>query len=43
MAPTGADAMTPRQVATFFRRLAAVIPAPQTELEYQDPIPCWWR
>jgi endonuclease-3 len=29
--------MTPRQVATFFRRLAAVIPAPQTELEYQDP------
>ena len=29
--------MTPHQVATFFRRLAAVIPAPQTELEYQDP------
>ena len=29
--------MTPRQVATFFRRLAAVIPAPQTELEYRDP------
>ena len=29
--------MTPRQVATFFRRLAGVIPAPQTELEYRDP------
>ena len=29
--------MTPRQVATFFRRLAAVIPTPQTELEYRDP------
>ena len=29
--------MTPREVATFFRRLAAVIPAPQTELEYADP------
>jgi endonuclease-3 len=29
--------MTPQQVATFFRRLAAVIPAPETELEYQDP------
>jgi endonuclease-3 len=29
--------VTPRQAATFFRRLAAVIPAPQTELEYQDP------
>src|SRR5690606_4690869 len=29
--------MTPRQVETFFRRLAAVIPAPQTELEYRDP------
>ena len=29
--------MTPRQVATFFRRLAEVIPAPQTELEYRDP------
>jgi endonuclease-3 len=29
--------VTPRHAATFFRRLAAVIPAPQTELEYQDP------
>jgi endonuclease III len=29
--------VTPRQVATFFRRLAEVIPAPQTELEYRDP------
>jgi endonuclease III len=29
--------VTPRQVAAFFRRLAEVIPAPQTELEYQDP------
>ena len=29
--------MTPRQVAAFFRRLAEAIPAPQTELEYQDP------
>jgi endonuclease-3 len=29
--------VTPHQVATFFRRLAAVIPAPRTELEYQDP------
>jgi endonuclease-3 len=37
LARAQADAMTPRQVATFFRRLAAVIPAPQTELEYQDP------
>ncbi|MGH6896329.1 MAG: endonuclease III [Geminicoccaceae bacterium] len=29
--------MTPRQAAAFFRRLAEAIPAPQTELEYQDP------
>ena len=29
--------MTPRQVAAFFRRLAEAIPAPQTELAYQDP------
>ena len=29
--------MTPHQVASFFRRLAEVIPAPQTELEYRDP------
>jgi endonuclease-3 len=29
--------VTPRQVAAFFRRLAEVIPAPQTELAYQDP------
>ena len=29
--------MTRKQAAEFFRRLAAVIPAPQTELEYQDP------
>jgi endonuclease-3 len=29
--------VTPRQAATFFRRLAEVIPAPQTELEYRDP------
>jgi endonuclease-3 len=29
--------VTPRQVAAFFRRLAEAIPAPQTELEYQDP------
>jgi endonuclease-3 len=29
--------VTPRQVATFFRRLAEVMPAPQTELEYRDP------
>ena len=29
--------MTPRQAAAFFRRLAEVMPAPQTELEYQDP------
>jgi endonuclease III len=29
--------VTPRQAATFFRRLAEVIPAPQTELAYQDP------
>jgi endonuclease III len=29
--------VTPRQVAAFFRRLAEATPAPQTELEYQDP------
>ena len=29
--------MTPRQIATFFRRLAAQDPAPQTELDYRDP------
>ena len=29
--------MTPHQVASLFRRLAEVIPAPQTELEYRDP------
>jgi endonuclease-3 len=29
--------VTPRQAATFFRRLAEVIPAPQTELAYRDP------
>ena len=29
--------MTPRQAAAFFRRLAEVMPAPQTELQYQDP------
>jgi endonuclease III len=29
--------MTPRQVSTFFRRLAAVNPAPETELRYVDP------
>jgi len=29
--------MTPRQIATFFRRLAAVNPAPETELAYRDP------
>ena len=29
--------MTPRQVATFFRRLAAVNPAPATELHYGNP------
>jgi endonuclease III len=29
--------VTARQVAAFFRRLAAVIPAPETELEYRDP------
>jgi len=29
--------MTGRQVATFFRRLQAVNPAPVTELTYQDP------
>lgn len=29
--------MNPRQIATFFRRLAAVNPAPETELAYRDP------
>jgi endonuclease-3 len=29
--------MTPRQIATFFRRLAAQDPAPRTELTYRDP------
>ena len=29
--------MTPRQAAEFFRRLAAVNPAPATELAYRDP------
>ena len=29
--------MTPRQVATFFRRLAAANPAPATELHYGNP------
>ena len=29
--------MTGRQVATFFRRLQAVNPAPQTELAYRNP------
>jgi endonuclease-3 len=29
--------MTPRQIATFFRRLAAHDPAPQTELTYRSP------
>jgi endonuclease-3 len=29
--------MTPRQIATFFRRLAAHDPAPQTELAYRGP------
>jgi endonuclease-3 len=29
--------MTPRQIATFFRRLAAHDPAPQTELDYRSP------
>jgi endonuclease III len=29
--------MTPRQVSTFFSRLAAVNPAPETELRYVDP------
>ena len=29
--------MTPRQIATFFRRLAAHDPAPQTELTYRNP------
>jgi endonuclease-3 len=29
--------VTPRRAATFFRRLAAVMPTPQTELEYRDP------
>jgi endonuclease-3 len=29
--------MTPRQISTFFRRLAARDPAPQTELVYSNP------
>ena len=29
--------MTKRQIATFFRRLAEVNPAPKTELRYRDP------
>jgi endonuclease III len=29
--------MTPRQIATFFRRLAAHDPAPKTELDYSSP------
>ena len=29
--------MTPRQIATLFRRLAAQNPAPQTELDYRNP------
>ncbi len=29
--------MTPRQISTFFRRLAARDPAPQTELAYTNP------
>jgi endonuclease III len=29
--------VTPRQAAAFFRRLAEVIPAPETELAYRDP------
>ncbi|RME67014.1 MAG: endonuclease III, partial [Alphaproteobacteria bacterium] len=29
--------MTPRQVATFYARLAAANPAPQTELNYHNP------
>jgi endonuclease-3 len=29
--------VTARQAAAFFRRLAAVMPAPETELEYRDP------
>ena len=29
--------MTGKQVAEFFRRLAEVNPAPQTELAYRDP------
>jgi endonuclease III len=29
--------MTQRQISTFFRRLAAADPAPQTELAYRDP------
>jgi endonuclease-3 len=32
-----ATRMTPRQVRTFFSRLAAVNPAPETELRYVDP------
>jgi hypothetical protein len=29
--------MTPRQISTFFRRLAARDPAPETELVYGNP------
>jgi endonuclease-3 len=29
--------MTQRQISTFFRRLAAADPAPQTELAYHNP------
>jgi endonuclease-3 len=36
-APVGTRAMTPRQVGQFFEKLAAVNPAPVTELAYVDP------
>jgi endonuclease-3 len=35
--PVGTRAMTPRQVGQFFEKLAAVNPAPATELAYVDP------
>jgi endonuclease III len=35
--PAGTRAMTPRQVGQFFEKLAAVNPAPATELAYVDP------
>jgi endonuclease-3 len=35
--PVGTRAMTPRQVGRFFENLAAVNPAPATELAYVDP------